>query len=361
MRGWRSETDQVSSPSVELIRLVPKMGILRAFLAQSLSEQVYHMSAHSLRNVKIAEVSLESVVSEERKAQERQIINDCKAGKCEQFQSLISPYLHSIKLITYSILRNRSDMEEVTQESILKAMTHINQLRDGESFKAWLLQIAGNEARMRLRKDRKHLYSSVDEDINEKPFQPRQFVDWRDIPSQELERSELRKVLTAALECLEEGYREVFILRDVQHLSAAEAGRVLGITEGAVNTRLHRARLQMREQLTPFFRAPRPMSMTMPLKMMLLMGKTWMQKTISCRHVTRQLSAYIDGQLTPELREKIDEHLRLCDRCSIVLDTTRKLLYVAGDEKVFELPFESSADFTEVADQGNRPPQKPES
>lgn len=301
---------------------------------------------------------MESSVSEDRKAQERQIIEDCKAGKREQFQSLIGPYLRSIRFIAYSILRNKSDMEEVTQESVLKAMTHITQLREGESFKAWLLQIAGNEARTRLRKDRKHLYSSIDED-NEKPIQPKQFVNWRDIPSRELERSELRKVLTAALECLEDGYREVFILRDVQHLSSAEAATILGITEGAVNTRLHRARLQMREQVTPFFRAPRPMSMTTPLKMMLLMGKTWMQKTISCRHATRQLSGYIDGQLTPELRAKIDEHLHLCDRCSIVLDTTRKLLYVAGDEKVFELPFESSVDFAQVSAQGEHLPQRP--
>jgi RNA polymerase sigma-70 factor, ECF subfamily len=359
MPRWRSDEDQVPSPSVELLRLVLKNGNPACVFGTTLSEQVYHKSADSLRNVKATESPLESVVSEDHKAQERQIINDCKAGKCEQFQTLISPYLHSIKLIAYSILRNRSDMEEVTQESILKALTHINQLREGESFKAWLLQIAGNEARMRLRKDRKHLYSSVDEDINEKPFQPRQFVDWRDIPSEQLERKELRDVLTAALACLEDGYREVFVLRDVQHLSAAEAGRVLGITEGAVNTRLHRARLQMREQLTPFFRAPRPMSMTMPLKMMLLMGKTWMQKTISCRHVTRQLSGYIDGQLTPEVRAKIDEHLRLCDRCSIVLDTTRKLLYVAGDEKVFELAFESSADFAQAAAQGAGLPQRP--
>ncbi|HEV8184009.1 MAG TPA: zf-HC2 domain-containing protein, partial [Candidatus Angelobacter sp.] len=81
---------------------------------------------------------------------------------------------------------------------------------------------------------------------------------------------------------------------------------------------------------------------------------------ISCRHVTRQLSGYIDGQLTPEVRAKIDEHLRLCGRCSIVLDTTRKLLYVAGDEKVFELPFESSANFALAAAQEAHLPQRPE-
>lgn len=299
-------------------------------------------------------------LGEVRSAQERQLINDCKAGKREQFQLLISPYLHSIKLISYSILKNTSDMEEVTQESILKALTHINQLREGESFKAWVLQIAGNEARMRLRKDRKHLYSSVEEEISEKPFQPRQFVNWRAIPSEELERKELRQVLTAALECLEDGYREVFVLRDVQRLSAAETGKILGISEGAVNTRLHRARLQMREYVTPFFRAPRPMSMTMPLKMMLLMGKTWMRKTITCRHVTRQISAYIDGQLTPELRAKIEEHLRLCDRCSIVLDTTRKLLYVAGDEKVFEVPFECRVNWKQITGMEDFRPNSPD-
>jgi RNA polymerase sigma-70 factor (ECF subfamily) len=302
---------------------------------------------------------LESL-GEVRSAQERQLINDCKAGKREQFQLLISPYLHSIKLISYSILKNTSDMEEVTQESILKALTHINQLREGESFKAWVLQIAGNEARMRLRKDRKHLYSSVEEEISEKPFQPRQFVNWRAIPSEELERKELRQVLTAALECLEDGYREVFVLRDVQRLSAAETGKILGISEGAVNTRLHRARLQMREYVTPFFRAPRPMSMTMPLNMMLLMGKTWMRKTITCRHVTRQISAYIDGQLTPELRAKIEEHLRLCDRCSIVLDTTRKLLYVAGDEKVFEVPFECRVNWKQITGMEDFRPNSPD-
>ncbi|MGE5323199.1 MAG: sigma-70 family RNA polymerase sigma factor [Actinomycetota bacterium] len=279
---------------------------------------------------------------------EAQLIAECKAGKRERFETLVSPHLQSIKLISYSILKNSHDTDDVVQETILKAYLHLDQLRAGESFKAWLLRIAGNEARMRIRKDRRHLYSSVEQDINEKPFQPRQFVEWRNIPSEDLQRDEVRTALTAALACLEDGYREVFVLRDVQHLSAAEAGRVLGISEGAVNTRLHRARLQMREHLTPFFKAPRPMSMTMPLKMMLLMGKTWMRKTISCRHVTNQLSSYIDGELTPEMRNKIEEHLRLCDRCSVVLDTTRKLLYVAGDEKVFSVPFECKIDWQNI-------------
>src|ERR1051326_4567317 len=203
-----------------------------------------------------------NVGEEIRSAREQKLISECKAGRGEQFHALIEPYVESIKLVSYSILKNKPDVEEVTQESILKAFTHLNQLREGENFKAWLLQIAANEARMRLAKDRKHLYSSFEEEVGEKDFRPKQFANWRDIPSHELERKELHRVLTAALECLEEPYREVFVLRDVQHLSAAETGEILGISEGAVYTRLHRARLQMREHLTPFFRSPRPVSMT---------------------------------------------------------------------------------------------------
>jgi RNA polymerase sigma-70 factor (ECF subfamily) len=275
------------------------------------------------------------------------VLEECRSGNREHFQWLVAPYLRNIQLLTYSILRNQPDVEEVVQETILKAFTHVEQLREGESFRAWLLQIAGNEARMRLRKERRHLYDSLEEDFNDH-FYPRQFVNWRDIPSEELERKELRSALTAALACLEDGYREVFVLRDVQHLSALDTGMILGLSEGAVNTRLHRARLQLREHLTPFFRAPRHMSLSMPLKMMLLMGKTWMQKTINCRHATNHISRYIDGELTPDLRKKIEEHLQLCGRCSVVVDTTRKLLYVAGDEKVFSMPFECKLDWEKI-------------
>ena len=280
---------------------------------------------------------------------EAQLIRDCKAGKSEQLESLVGPYVQSLKLTAYSILHNPQDMEEVVQETILKALAHIHQLRDGESFKAWLLQIAVNEARMRLRKDRKHLFSSVEEEINKRPFQPKQFVDWRNVPSEELERKELRKALAAALGSLEEGSREVFVLRDVQHMSAADTGRILAISEGAVNTRLHRARMQMRELLNPLFKTHGGQSKgMMSVRMMRLMGRQLVGKTISCRHVIREISNYIDGQLPPELRRQVEEHLQLCHRCSVLVDTVRKLLFVVGDEQVFALPQECKVNWERI-------------
>ena len=92
--------------------------------------------------------------------------------------------------------------------------------------------------------------------------------------------------------------------------------------------------------------------MTMPLKMMLLMGKTMIRKTVSCRHVTSQISSYIDGRLSPEMKKKIEAHLKLCDRCSVLVDTTRKLLYIAGDERVFDLPFECKVNWEHIIRSG---------
>lgn len=83
-------------------------------------------------------------------------------------------------------------------------------------------------------------------------------------------------------------------------------------------------------------------------KMMTLMGRSLMQKTLSCKQVTHELSNYIDGQLDPEMRRQIAEHLSLCNRCTVVLDTVRKLLYVVGDENMFVIPIEYDIDWERI-------------
>ena len=281
-------------------------------------------------------------------AHEVYLISRCKAGEKEQFHALITPYLHTIALFAYSILQNHEDAEEIVQETVLKAFTHLEQLRDGESFKAWLLQIAANEARMRLRQRRAHQFDSVEGQIKDREFQPRQFVEWRNIPSNELEHKELRAALINALNCLNKGYREVFVLRDVQHLSSAETGKILGMSEAAVDTRLHRARLQMREQLTTLFQRPARKWIATSLKMMPLMGKRMLRKVISCRRAMNELSNYINECIPADLRTQIEEHLRVCNRCSILLDTTRKVLYIVGDEEVFDLPFKCNQNWNQL-------------
>jgi RNA polymerase sigma-70 factor, ECF subfamily len=187
---------------------------------------------------------------------EAALIERIRKGEKELFHELIQPYERSVYLSAYSILRNQSDAEEVAQEALLKAFAHLDQLRSTDKFKAWLLLIAVNEARMRRRKEHQHLFESLEEqtmETEEGDFMPRQFADWREIPSDILEKKEIRTAVQNALNTLPEKYRDVFILRDMQHLTVTETAQVLRLTIPAVKTQLHRARLQMREQLAPVF------------------------------------------------------------------------------------------------------------
>ena len=186
---------------------------------------------------------------------EAALIARITAGEKALFHDLIRPYERAVYLAAYSVLRNPADAEEVAQETLLKALVNLHQLRAEDKFKGWLLQIAYNEARMRLRKDHRNLYEPLEEEGNtEAEFMPREFADWRDIPSEVLEKKEVRQAVARALLTLSDKYRQVFVLRDVQHLSVEETARVLGISQPAVKTQLLRARLQMRELLAPVFR-----------------------------------------------------------------------------------------------------------
>ena len=187
---------------------------------------------------------------------ESALIERIRGGEKALFYELVRPYERSVYLSAYSVLHNQADAEEVVQEALLKAFTHLDQLRANDKFKAWLLLIAVNEARMRRRKDRQHLYESLEEqamETEEGEFMPRQFADWREIPSDLIERKEIRAAVRKALDTLPEKYRAVFVLRDMQHLTVAETATVLDLTIPAVKTQLHRARLQVREQLAPIF------------------------------------------------------------------------------------------------------------
>jgi RNA polymerase sigma-70 factor, ECF subfamily len=191
----------------------------------------------------------------DRNAIEVTLISRVLAGESDAFYDLIRPYERGIFYAALSILQNDADAEETCQEAILKAFKNLCHFRQEAKFSTWLTQIVINEARLRLRKDRRHMYESVDEaqSDDEGDYIPRDFADWRDIPSECLEKQQLREALKKALASLKPKYREVFILRDVQQVNIADTAKLLGITEASVKTRLLRARLMMRDALAPGF------------------------------------------------------------------------------------------------------------
>ena len=187
---------------------------------------------------------------------EAELLARVLGGEHEAFYELVRPYESGIYLTAFSILNNDADAEEVVQEAILKAFKAIGSFRAEAKFSTWLIQITMNEARMKLRKDRRHLYESLDQPKkgeDDGDYVPRDFADWREIPSEALENARLREALKKGLASLSAKYRQVLILRDIQHLNIAETAKLIGISESAVKTRLLRARLMMRDALAPGF------------------------------------------------------------------------------------------------------------
>jgi RNA polymerase sigma-70 factor (ECF subfamily) len=175
----------------------------------------------------------------------------CK-GEPSLFATLVKPYERRVYATALALLRNDADAQDVAQEAILKAFANLRQFRGESKFSTWLIQITVNEARMRQRKQRGDLFEPIAELQDEEgAYTPRDFADWREIPSEALERSEIRTLLAKALASLAQKYREVFILRDVEQISIEETAEVLNISIASVKTRLLRARLMLRDILAP--------------------------------------------------------------------------------------------------------------
>jgi RNA polymerase sigma-70 factor, ECF subfamily len=198
-----------------------------------------------------------SALNDDKHSAELTLVRRVQQGDASAFYDLVRPYERALFLATVGLVKNDADAEDVAQEAVLKAFKGISHFRGDSKFSTWLIQIAINEAKMKLRKDRRHLYESIEEGraSEDGDYIPRDFSDWREIPSQCLERKEVRDALNKALNSLGEKYRSVLILRDVQQLSIIETAQVLGISEANVKTRLSRARLQLRDALAPSFDA----------------------------------------------------------------------------------------------------------
>src|SRR5438067_3524237 len=186
---------------------------------------------------------------------EQRLIQRIRDGEHDAFYELIRPYERRVYAAALALLRNDADAEDCAQEAVLKAFKNIRQFRAEAKFSTWLIQIAINEARMRRRRDRKPLYDSLDagQETEEGDYMPMDLADWREIPSEAVERRQLRDALARALALLKPQYREVFMLRDVQKRNIAETAELLGVTAATVKMRLLRARLQMRDALAPCF------------------------------------------------------------------------------------------------------------
>ena len=196
---------------------------------------------------------------------ELQMIRSILGGDSQLFHDLIRPYERSVYLMALSFLHNEADAEDTAQEAFLKAFRNLTSFRGESKFGTWLISITLNEARNRLRKKKVMPTESLDEVPGEQGHvSPALLRDWKEIPSEALERKEIRVILKAAVDTLPPIYRDTFLLRDIEELSVAETAEALQISIASVKVRLHRARIMLQKNLVPQLKQMSPKRRWLP-------------------------------------------------------------------------------------------------
>lgn len=177
-----------------------------------------------------------------------------QSGDRTEFARLVDAYSNQIYRLALKMLGNSLDAEDVLQNTFLKALQSITKFEGRSKLSTWLYRIAVNEALMVLRRKKTTLpvVQEFENDDADLPY-PTQFTDWCCLPEDELLSGESRKYLDQAIRKLPEKLQVVFLLRDIEGLSIRETSEALGLTETAVKTRLLRARLNLREQLSTYY------------------------------------------------------------------------------------------------------------
>lgn len=190
-----------------------------------------------------------------RQQREAALIAAILSGERELFHELIRPYERQVYLTALALLKNEAEAEDVAQEAILRAYRKLASFRGDAKFSTWLTAITLNEARTRLREEKRALFESLDDnDSKTGDYTPAALTDWREVPSVALERQELRSLMQQAVAELPDTFREVVILRDMEEMSVNETAEALGISIALVKVRLHRARLLLQKKLAPLLR-----------------------------------------------------------------------------------------------------------
>jgi RNA polymerase sigma-70 factor (ECF subfamily) len=186
---------------------------------------------------------------------EAAVVAQAREGDARAFSELVRRYEGKIFRLAQHITQNREDAEDVLQETFMKAYEHLDQFQGNSKFYTWIVRIAVNQALMKLRRRKTDRSVSLDETIDTgEDTVVREIAAWDEDAEERYSREELGQILDTAVQSLDPPYRSVFQLRDIDELSTEETADALSLSVPAVKSRLLRARLQLREKLTRYFK-----------------------------------------------------------------------------------------------------------
>jgi RNA polymerase sigma-70 factor, ECF subfamily len=185
------------------------------------------------------------------------LVTAAQQGDEGAFAELVHRYESRVYTLALRMVRDPAEAEDILQETFISMLRGLDNFRAESAFATWLYRIAYNATLMKLRRPQTAISLDEAADTDEQAELPHELTDWSHDPEAALLNQEVRGEMEAAITALPPALRAVFVLRDLDELSTEETAQVLGISPQAVKTRLHRARLALREYLTHYFATPR--------------------------------------------------------------------------------------------------------
>lgn len=241
-------------------------------------------------------------------AADSQLVDSARGGDEGALEDLLGRYQSRVYRFSLKMCRNTEEAKDVLQDTLLAMVRGLGQFRGDSSVSTWLYTIARSYCIKRRRRSKFAPATEVSIEGDEAQ-EVRQISDGSRLPDQVVADRELERALNRAIADLAPGYREVLVLRDVEGLPAAEVGRIMGLTEQAVKSRLHRARTAVRQALAPAL-GSQPVA---------LPGAV-------CPDVARLLSRKLEGEIRPEVCAELERQVAACPHCGAVCETLKRTL-----------------------------------
>ncbi len=236
-----------------------------------------------------------------------ELIEAARRGEREALSALLARHQPRVWRFGMRMCRNPDDAADVLQDTLLAMARTVRDFRGASSVSTWLYSVARSFCIKKRRKARSAPH--VEEPLDAAPESRHDRVpDPGRGPDEELARRQVEEALDAAIRSLSPAYREVMVLRDVEGLTAREVGEVMGLSVEAVKSRLHRARLAVRDKVAP------------------ALGVGVEKPLAGCPDVLPLLSRHLEGDISADACAQMERHVEGCSRCRGACDSLRSTL-----------------------------------
>jgi len=243
---------------------------------------------------------------------EASLVQSARRGDRAALSQLLERHQQRVFGFGMKMCGDVEDAKEVAQETLLTMARAMRDFRGEASISTWLYTVARSFCIKKRRRTKGA--PAQHEPLDRASGEAAADRDAISTPEQTLLGRELREAVTAALDRLDPDWREVIVLRDIEGLAAAEVAQVTGLSVAAVKSRLHRARVALRENLLAVMGGEAPVEPSPP----------------SCPDVLTMLSKKLEDEISPDVCAKMEEHLAECPHCKGLCDSLKKTLAVCS-------------------------------